>query len=84
MLMSDTSRFVHIFSGAIQCFNTVVPQRYRQFWGSDKFGARDPIPAHLSGNMWSQQWQHTYDIVAPYPNASNPLNEVDDKLIEQV
>src|SRR5688500_14507082 len=24
-----------------------------------------PIPAHLLGNMWSQQWANIYDVVAP-------------------
>lgn len=24
-----------------------------------------PIPAHLLGNMWAQQWGHVYDLVAP-------------------
>ena len=25
----------------------------------------EPIPAHLLGNMWSQSWANTYDIVGP-------------------
>jgi peptidyl-dipeptidase A len=24
-----------------------------------------PIPAHLLGNMWAQQWGNIYDLVAP-------------------
>lgn len=40
----------------------------------------DPIPAHLSGNMWAQQWQGTYEMVAPYPDVENPLDGVDDIL----
>ena len=26
------------------------------------------IPAHLLGNMWAQNWENIYDLVAPYPN----------------
>lgn len=40
----------------------------------------DPIPAHLSGNMWAQAWQGTYDMVAPFPEVDNPLDGVDDVL----
>ena len=52
-------------------------------WG-DRFGKTDPIPAHLSGNMWAQSWENIYDLVAPYPDAPNPLDEVDEQLIMQV
>jgi peptidyl-dipeptidase A len=37
----------------------------------DKYGdivpAAGPIPAHLLGNMWAQDWSHIYPLVAP-PN----------------
>ena len=30
-----------------------------------------PIPAHLLGNMWAQQWNRVYDdLLKPYPAAS--------------
>ena len=35
----------------------------------DKYGAtvpeNGPIPAHLLGNLWQQEWANIYDIVAP-------------------
>jgi peptidyl-dipeptidase A len=52
-------------------------------WGSE-FGERDPIPAHLSGNMWAQTWENIYPLVAPYPEEPNPLEEVNVQLVEQV
>ena len=52
-------------------------------WG-ERFGETDPIPAHLSGNMWAQSWENIYDLVAPYPDAPNPLDEVDEQLVMQV
>ena len=64
----------------ITCFGI----RYSKYWGSEKFNASGPIPAHLAGNMWSQHWQNTYDMVAPYPDVPNPLDEVDVKMTEQV
>ncbi len=29
------------------------------------------IPAHLTGNMWAQQWGNIYDILEPYPGVSS-------------
>jgi peptidyl-dipeptidase A len=35
----------------------------------DKYGSivpeKGPIPAHLLGNLWQQDWSHIYDVVAP-------------------
>jgi peptidyl-dipeptidase A len=28
-----------------------------------------PIPAHVLGNMWSQQWGNIYPLVVPFPDA---------------
>ncbi len=40
-------------------------------YGEDKVPAGQPIPAHLFGNMWAQQWNRIYDdLLKPYPNAS--------------
>ena len=37
----------------------------------EKYGERGSIngmiPAHLTGNMWSQQWGNIWDLVEPYP-----------------
>ena len=27
----------------------------------------EPVPAHLFGNMWAQQWENIYDLVVPFP-----------------
>jgi len=29
------------------------------------------IPAHLTGNMWAQQWGNIWDLVEPYPGVSS-------------
>jgi len=40
-------------------------------YGEDKVPAGKPIPAHLFGNMWAQQWNNIYDdLMKPYPAAS--------------
>jgi peptidyl-dipeptidase A len=44
--------------------------RLAQKYGEDKVPAGKPIPAHLFGNMWAQQWDADYDIFEPYKGAS--------------
>jgi peptidyl-dipeptidase A len=34
-------------------------------YGAEQLAADGPIPAHLLGNMWAQQWANVYDDVAP-------------------
>lgn len=34
-------------------------------YGKDRVPADGPIPAHLLGNMWSQEWTNIFDLVAP-------------------
>lgn len=45
--------------------HTYVRNRLRQKYGDDVVPARGPIPAHLFGNMWSQEWGNIYPLVAP-------------------
>ena len=33
--------------------------------------AGKPIPAHLLGNMWAQEWANIYPLVEPYPGQSS-------------
>ncbi len=35
-------------------------------YGKDKVPAEGLIPAHLLGNMWSQEWANVYPLVEPY------------------
>ncbi|MGC4029451.1 MAG: M2 family metallopeptidase [Steroidobacteraceae bacterium] len=51
-------------------------------YGEDKVPAGKPIPAHLFGNLWAQQWNRIYpDILQPYPGASG--SSVDAELARQ-
>ena len=37
-------------------------------YGASKVPAGKPVPAHLFGNIWAQQWNNIYeDILKPYP-----------------
>jgi peptidyl-dipeptidase A len=41
-----------------------VRSRLREKYG-DIVPARGPIPAHLLGNMWAQEWDNIYPLLAP-------------------
>ena len=43
-----------------------VRTRLREQYGKDKIGDKAPIPAHLLGNMWAQEWGNIYSLVEPY------------------
>jgi peptidyl-dipeptidase A len=40
-------------------------------YGKDKVDPTKPIPAHLLGNMWAQEWANIYPLVEPYKGQSN-------------
>lgn len=52
----------------LQCY---VRTRLQAEYGSKHFGSDNLIPAHLLGNMWSQEWSNIYSLVEPYPGASD-------------
>jgi len=40
-------------------------------YGEDKVPQDGPIPAHLLGNMWAQEWAPLFDLLEPYPGVSD-------------
>jgi len=42
-----------------------------EHYGNDKVPQDGPIPAHLLGNMWAQQWGFIFDLLEPYPGVSD-------------
>ena len=47
---------------ALHCY---VRARLAQTYGDAVVPAGQPIPAHLLGNMWAQNWSGLYDLAAP-------------------
>jgi peptidyl-dipeptidase A len=41
-------------------------------YGKDAVREDEPIPAHLLGNMWSQEWNNVYPLLAPQNGESGP------------
>jgi peptidyl-dipeptidase A len=46
-------------------------ERLAKKYGAERVPAGQPIPAQLLGNMWAQQWNKIYDLLEPYPGASD-------------
>lgn len=44
--------------------------KLQQRYGSELVPDGEPVPAHLFGNMWAQQWNNIYDLLEPYPGVS--------------
>lgn len=55
-----------------------VRSQLRKQYGADKVPEGAPIPAHLLGNLWAQEWQNIFELVAPYPK--EPKFDVSKKL----
>jgi peptidyl-dipeptidase A len=47
---------------SLHCY---VRARLNQKYGDAVVPLNQPIPAHLLGNMWAQEWDQIYDVVAP-------------------
>lgn len=57
-----------------------VRAKLAEHYGADKVREDRPIPAHLLGNMWAQEWANLYDLLEPYAGVA----ELDiDKALEE-
>ena len=48
---------------SLHCY---VRGKLQKTYGKDRVPDGKPIPAHLLGNMWAQQWGEIYPLVEPY------------------
>ena len=69
---------VEPFYRDLQCY---ARKKLADKYGEEKVPAGQPIPAHLLGNMWAQQWDAVYDLLEPYPGVSQL--DIDSALVTQ-
>lgn len=50
-----------------ELLHAYVRRRLRDFYGPEKISRQAPLPAHILGNMWAQNWVNIFDISQPYP-----------------
>ncbi|CAH2056638.1 unnamed protein product, partial [Iphiclides podalirius] len=60
---------------------TYVRRRLLQRYGAPALRPDGPIPAHLLGNMWAQNWKSIMDLVMPFPTA--PTLDVTPEMLRQ-
>ncbi|WP_375745248.1 M2 family metallopeptidase [Corallococcus interemptor] len=58
-----------------------VRGRLAKQYGEAAVPAGKPIPAHLLGNMWAQEWNNIYPLVEPFPGQASL--DVDSALVKQ-
>jgi peptidyl-dipeptidase A len=75
----ETDRLWEQVKPLYQELHCYVRSRLAKKFGADKVPATGPIPAHLLGNMWAQEWTNVYPLVEPY--AGQPSLDVTKKLV---
>jgi peptidyl-dipeptidase A len=58
-----------------------VRAQLAEHYGEERVPEGEPIPAHLLGNMWSQEWGNIFDLVQPYEGVADL--DIDSALEEQ-
>ena len=67
----DTARLWQQVEPLYEELHCHVRARLGEEYGTDKVPQDGPIPAHLLGNMWAQEWAPIYDLLEPYPGVSD-------------
>ncbi|XP_023012858.2 angiotensin-converting enzyme [Leptinotarsa decemlineata] len=60
---------------------TYVRRQLIKQYGNKVVRPDGPLPAHILGNLWAQEWINIADIVLPYPQFSNM--DVTDEILRQ-
>ncbi|KAI7797162.1 putative angiotensin-converting enzyme [Triplophysa rosa] len=63
-----------------QNLHAFVRRKLYDFYGPKYINLKGPIPAHLLGNMWSQNW-NIYNMMIPFPD--KPNIDVTDTMVTQ-
>jgi peptidyl-dipeptidase A len=67
----DTERLWQQMRPLYEQLHCYVRGALAKTYGKDKVPAQGPIPAHLLGNMWAQEWANVYPLVEPYKGQAN-------------
>jgi peptidyl-dipeptidase A len=65
---AELDRQYEILKPFYQALHAYVRRRLAEKYGQAVMGEDGLIPAHLTGNMWAQSWEHIYDLVSPPKN----------------
>jgi peptidyl-dipeptidase A len=74
---AETARLWKQVEPLYEALHCHVRAKLGEHYGVDKVPQDGPIPAHILGNMWAQQWSSIYELLEPYPGvASIDVDEV--------
>lgn len=62
----DTERLWQQMKPLYDDLHCYVRSKLTDVYGKDKVKPNAPIPAHLLGNMWAQDWSNIYPLVEPF------------------
>jgi peptidyl-dipeptidase A len=74
----DTDRLWNQVKPLYEQLHCYVRGKLQGKYGQAAVPDKGPIPAHLLGNMWAQEWANVYELVEPYPG--QPSLDVTKKL----
>ncbi|XP_066152228.1 angiotensin-converting enzyme-like isoform X2 [Euwallacea fornicatus] len=63
-----------------ELFAYVRAKLYKKY-GPDVVRPNGPLPAHIMGDLWAQEWSKIYDLVAPFPDFAQ--FDVSDEMVAQ-
>ena len=65
---AEISRLWSQVSPLYKDLHCLVRAKLNEKYGDQVVALDQPIPAHLLGNMWAQDWSHLYPLVTPAPH----------------
>ncbi|XP_075767286.1 angiotensin-converting enzyme [Pelodiscus sinensis] len=67
----DLEQLYHQLEPLYLNLHAFVRRKLYERYGPKFINLQGPIPAHLLGNMWAQQWNNIYDMMVPFPDKPN-------------
>jgi peptidyl-dipeptidase A len=78
--VADIERLWSGVEGLYRSLHAYVRRRLGERYGTSLVPSEGPIPAHLLGDMWAQDWVNVMDVVAP-PGSSGHGYDLTDLLV---
>jgi peptidyl-dipeptidase A len=76
-LTKETDRLWEQLRPLYESLHAYVRGQLRKKYGNEILPAHGPIPAHLLGNIWSQEWNNVYSLMdSPKPSQSYDLTKI--------
>ena len=73
---AETDRLYEQVKPLYQDLHCHVRAKLQEVYGVERVPSGKPIPAHLLGNMWGQEWNNLYDILAPEAEGKLDLDAI--------